>query len=227
MFLWLVPEEEHALAQLVIWRLGAVDGFECVWVIASVPCLGGYRHWCWREVLHLLELEVEVLGYGCQFCHVLGGASGMAAYEVWYNLLVEVLTTANILENLLELVEETEGWFAHDIENVVAGVLGRHLQSATHVIGYQFARIFPCSTVQILVLVVVEKEVVAHAAADEALLDAGQCVDSLVYVEEWTVVGVKVGADGRVNTAWAFACSTCLEVLTLHTVHIGARSAKV
>ena len=61
-FLGLVPEEEHALGKLLALRLGAEDGLQGIGMITRVPSLCGYGHRRGREVLHLLEVEVQTLG---------------------------------------------------------------------------------------------------------------------------------------------------------------------
>ena len=56
----LVPEEILALSQLVTLTLGTLYRFERVGVIPCVPRLCGDGHGCWREVLYLLQLEVQM-----------------------------------------------------------------------------------------------------------------------------------------------------------------------
>ena len=57
-----VPEEVLTLGQLVTLTLGTLYGFQRIGVIARIPRFCGYRHGGWREVLHLFQLEVEMLG---------------------------------------------------------------------------------------------------------------------------------------------------------------------
>ena len=59
--LGLVPEEILALGQLLLGCLGAIYAFERVRVVACVPGLSGIGEGRRRKVLHLLEMEIEVL----------------------------------------------------------------------------------------------------------------------------------------------------------------------
>ena len=81
-FGWLVPEEELALSKLFFLCLGREDGLERVGVKAGVPGFCGDCHGGRREVLHLLQLEVEVFGLCCKFCHILCSAAGVRTDEV-------------------------------------------------------------------------------------------------------------------------------------------------
>ena len=126
-FLRLVPEEEHALGELLALSLGTEDGLQGIRMIARVPCLGGYGHRRGREVLHLLQVEVQTLGDNRQLGHILLRASRMATDEVGDDLLAEVQLVVDLVEYLLEVVELGERWLAHDVEHPVAGVLGSYL----------------------------------------------------------------------------------------------------
>ena len=111
-------------------------------MIARVPCFGGYGHRGGREVLHLLEVEVQTLGDNRQLGHVLLRASRMATDEVGDDLLAEVQLVVDLVEYLLEVVELGERWLAHDVEHRIAGVLGSYLEASAHVLGNEFAGIF-------------------------------------------------------------------------------------
>ena len=72
-----------------------------------------------------------------------------------------------------------------------------------------------------------EQQVVAHTATDEALLDAGQSVDSVIYLEQLRVVGVEVGAHLRMDARRALADGTGFRVVAVHAVHVSRRTAEV
>ncbi len=72
-----VPEEEFALLELLVGCGGGVYFFAGVWVVAGVVYFGGHCHGGWREVLDLLEVEVEFFCLGGELSHVFGAASGM------------------------------------------------------------------------------------------------------------------------------------------------------
>jgi len=61
-FFGLVPEEEHALGELLALGLGTEYRLQGVGMVARVPSLGGYGHRGGGEVLHLLQVEVQTLG---------------------------------------------------------------------------------------------------------------------------------------------------------------------
>ena len=60
--LGLVPEEVLPLGEFFLLAAGTVDGFERVGMVPGVPSLGTDGHGCGGEVLHLLQMEVELLG---------------------------------------------------------------------------------------------------------------------------------------------------------------------
>ena len=129
-FFGFVPEEELALGQLLLGRLGAEYGLQRVRVVTCVPCLGGIGKWCRRKVLYLLEMEIETLGDDCQFGHILLLTARMAGDEVGDDLLAKTLLAINTVEDALKLVELLERGLAHEVEHTVAGVLGGYLQTS-------------------------------------------------------------------------------------------------
>lgn len=83
-----VPEEKLPLRLFFFPAAGGVDGLEGVGMESGVVDFGGKAHGGWREVLHLLEMEVQFARQHGQFCHVGFPAAGMAADEIGYELLV-------------------------------------------------------------------------------------------------------------------------------------------
>ena len=140
--LGLVPEEVLALCQFFAGRLGAEDGLQRVGVVARVPRLGGDGHGRGREVLHLLQLEVHLLGQHGQFGHVLLTAAWMGADEVGDDLLAQPLLAVNAVEEAFELAKELERGLSHQVEHAVAGVLRGHLQASADVTGDELAGVF-------------------------------------------------------------------------------------
>ena len=110
-----VPEEILALCQFVALCLGTLYGFQRIGVVASIPRLSRYRHRCGREVLYLLQLEVQLLGLDCQLCHICFRTTRMAGDEVGDYLLVEMLLAIDAVEDALEVVELLERRLAHEI----------------------------------------------------------------------------------------------------------------
>ena len=220
----LVPEEELALGQLLALRLGAEHGFEGVGMVTCVPRLRADGHGCGREVLYLLQVEIEPLGDDGQFGHVFLVAAGVAGDEVGDELLAQALLLVDAVENLFERLELG---VAHDVQHTVAGVLGRHLQASADVAGDEFAGVFAGALVHLRILALMEQEVVAHSAADERLLDTGQGVDGVVDVEQRAVVGVQVGTHLGMDARGPLALLAQVEVGALHAVHVGAGAAQV
>ena len=159
----LVPEEELALSKLFLLCFGREDGLERVGVKAGVPGFCGDCHGGRREVLHLLQLEVEVFGLCCQFCHILSCATRVRADEVGDDLLAQVFAAIDVVEDALEVVEELEGRLAHEVEHTVGCVFGSYLQATAHVARDEFFGIFSVDAVDVLIARVVEQEVVAYA----------------------------------------------------------------
>ena len=147
-----VPEEILALCQFVALCLGTLYGFQRIGVVASIPRLGRYRHGRGRKVLHLLQLEVELLGLDGQLSHISLRTTRMAGDEVGDYLLVEMLLAIDAVEDALEVVELLERGLAHQVKDALAGMFWRYLQSAADMAGYQFAGIFHGRLVGCLVL---------------------------------------------------------------------------
>ena len=55
--------------------------------------------------MNLLKVEVKSLGLHGKFCHILLKASRMAAYEVRYYLLVQILFLVDTVEDALEFLK--------------------------------------------------------------------------------------------------------------------------
>ena len=131
------------------------------------------------------------------------------------------------VEFALELAEEREGGLAHQGEDAAGCVLGRDFEAAGGVLFYEFLRVLPCGLVEGFVGVAVQEQVVAHAAPDEGLPDAGQLAHGVVDVEQRAVVTVEVGAHGRVYARWLGASAAQLGVAAAHAVHVGRRPAQI
>ncbi len=226
-FFGLVPEEELPLRQLLLLRLRTLDGLQRIGVEARVPCFGADGHGRGGEVLHLFEVEVELLGLHRQLGHVCLSATGVAADEVRDDLLVQSGLAVDAVEDALEHDELPERGLPHEVQHAVARVFGCDLEPAADMTAYQFAGIVLCRLVRIGVVAAVQQEIVAHTAADEALPDARLAVDGFIDLEQRAVIGVEVGTDGRVNTRRAFAFRTYRQVLSPHGIHVGRGSSHI
>lgn len=166
-----IPEEEHALSQFLALCLSREHRFQRVGVVSSVPCLGGYSHGCRSEVLHLFEVEIQSFGDDGEFCHVFFLTPRVATNKVRYDLLVQVFLAVDAVEDTFELLKLSERGLAHESQDIVGGMLWCHLQASADVMTNQFTGILPCALIGFLVFALMEKKVIAHSAADEALLD--------------------------------------------------------
>ena len=151
----LIPEEILALGQLVALTLGTLHWFQRIRVIARIPglCRDGHGGRC--EVLHLLQLEVELFGLDSQLSHIRFRTTGMAGDEVGDNLLIEVLLTIDAVEDALEVVELLERRLTHQVKHAFAGMFRSYLQSSADVTRNQFAGIFHGRLVGCLVLALI------------------------------------------------------------------------
>ena len=161
-------------------------------MVACVPCFGGYCHGCGCEVLHLFEVEVERFGDDGEFCHIGCGTARMTADEVGYELLAQVMALACIVEDALEVVEESEGWFAHDGEDCIGSMLGCHLEASADMTSDEFFGILTVDAVDALITCVVKQEVVTYATTYKTFLYGFNCIYCMVYVEQLTMVGVEI-----------------------------------
>ena len=166
-------------------------------------------------------MEIETLGDYRQFSHILGGAAGVGADEIGDDLLAQPLGTVDAVEDSLELAELLERRLAHEHQHAVAGVLGCHLQSPADMVLDEFASVFPGCAVGFFVVAAIKQQVIAHTAAYEALLDFGKCIHGAIYFEQTAVVGVEIRAYPGMNARGALAFTACLEVASVHAVHIG------
>lgn len=207
--------------------MGTIHLLEGVRVVACVPCLGRNGHGGGCEVLHLLQLEIEAFGEHSQLCHVLFSAAWMAGDEIGDDLLVEVCLAIDAVEDVLEIVKLSEWRFAHQLQYVVAGVFWSHLQSSADMFGDEFAGILHGSLVAFFVFAMMQNEVVAHTAADETLLDAGNSIDATVDIQQGSMVGIEIGTNLRVDATGSFALLARIQIASSHAIHIGRRSAKV
>ena len=151
----------------------------------------------------------------------------MTADEIGDDLLSQVCTLTDAVEDGFEAMELLERWLAHELQHMRFGVLGSNFQSSAHVVRDEFLRIFSCRTVQRFVLVVVEQKVVSYTTSDETLLHARHFVHSPIDVEQGTMVAVQVGTDARMDARRSLALSTQVLVLASHLIHIRRRTTKV
>ena len=215
------------MGKFFLFRLSRVHWLERVGVETCVESFGAHRHGRRREVLHLFEVEIKFFGDSRQFCHIFLGATWVRRNEVRNDLLLQSVFLVQAVENGLELVEQIERGFAHQVEHFVAGVLRRHFQAARHMEANQFLIVLAIHLVHLLVAGFVHRKVVAHAAADKRLFHLRHRIHGVVDVEQGAVVGVQIAAWLGVQTRWASAALAPLQVFAVHTIHIGARSAQV
>ena len=86
--LGLIPKEELPLRQFLLLGACRVDLLKGIGMIAGVVNLRGKGHGRGGEVLHLLEMKMQILGLDSQLRHIFFPASGVAGDEVGDELLV-------------------------------------------------------------------------------------------------------------------------------------------
>ena len=119
--------------------------------------------------------------------------TGMRRNEIGYKLLFQSVLAVAFVEYLLKPVEKRERRLAHHIEYCVFGVFGCHFEAAGYVACYQFLIVTAVDGIYLWVSADVHRQVVAHTAPDETFLYSGDCVGSLLDVEQRAVVVVEVG----------------------------------
>lgn len=73
-----VPEEILPLGLFLLGRGGSEHFLAGVGMDAGIVNLGGKGHGCGGEILHLLQMEIELLGFRRQLGHIHLATSGMA-----------------------------------------------------------------------------------------------------------------------------------------------------
>ena len=140
-----------------------------------------------------------MLGLYGQIGHISLAAAWVTGDEVGDDLLVEVFLATDAVEDALELVELLERWFAHQSQHAVGGVFRGNLQASADMSLDEFAGVFHGSLVRFLVLAAMQEQVVAHTTANETFLDAGQGVDSAIYLKQFRVVGIQIRTNLRMD----------------------------
>ena len=141
--------------------------------------------------------------------------------------MFEVVALVDGVEVALEIVEELEGWFAHEVEYTVRCVFGRNLEPSADMVGYEFFCVLSVDGVYLVIARVVQKEVVSDSRTYEAFLDAWYAVDGTVYVEQLAVVSVEVRAYFRVYARRTLAFVAKVKVASVHGIHVGRWSSEV
>lgn len=109
----------------------------------------------------------------------------MTGYEVGDDLLVQILFAVDAVKDALKVIELLERRFAHQLQDMVAGVLGSHLQPAADMVQNELTRVFHSGPVGRIVIAPVKQEVVADATADEAFLYTRQRIHGMVNFQQF------------------------------------------
>ena len=114
----LIPEKKHPLILFFLWCLGTEHRLQGIRVKPCIPCFGTNGHWCWREILDLFKLKIQISTHHSQFRHILFRASRMGTDKIRYNLLIEMLFPINLIKNLLEIFKLLERRLSHEAQNL-------------------------------------------------------------------------------------------------------------
>ena len=109
------------------------------------------------------------------------------------------MACAYLVKNLLKGIKLLKRRLAHDPEYLLAGVLGRHLQAPRNMPANQLFGIGAIGPGGSLVSRAVEQQVVAHAAANETLLDPGQGINGMVKIEQTRMTRIQIRTHLRMN----------------------------
>ena len=104
-------------------------------MISGIIHLRSQCHRRRREVLYLLQLEMQALGDHRQLRHIRLGTSRMAGNEIGDELLVQPVLPVYLIEYLLELSKLRERRFTHLFQHLVLRMLRGHFQTAGYVAG--------------------------------------------------------------------------------------------
>ena len=125
-------------------------------------------------------MKVQLFGLRGKFGHALYGASRVAAYEIWYELLFKVVFAVYPVENPFKIVELLERRLAHKAQHRVIGMFRRNLQTSAHVIAYEFLGIPVACFVALLVATPVQQHIISHSTAYKTLLYLRQGINRSV-----------------------------------------------
>ena len=75
----------------------------------------------------------------------------MTAYEIWYDLLIELMFAVYLVEYFAKFAKLCEGWLAHQSQHIVVGMLGGYFQSSAYMVFYKFLGVFCCFVVLLCV----------------------------------------------------------------------------
>ena len=92
------------------------------------------------------------------------------------------------VKDALELHKLLERRLAHHFQNLIAGVLGCYFQPARHVEANKLLVILSIGSVNFGVATAMHREVVAHTATNKRLFDLGQRINTVVDIEQGSVV---------------------------------------
>ena len=101
------------------------------------------------------------------------------------------------------------------------------LQTAAHMPCDELAGIVHCCLVTRLVLAAVQQQVVAHATANIAVLDAWQGIHCAIHLQQFGVIGIQVRTDLWMDTGRTATFLAGVLVLTTHAIHVGRGSTQV
>ncbi len=129
--------------------------------------------------------------------------------------------TAQAVELFLEFQQRLRAGFAHQVEDVIFGVLGSHLQLPGDVVLDDLAQVVLAAER------IAEDHVVAQAGGHEDLLHPLQLPHLAEQFQLRAVIHFQQGADLGEETAFGRAGAVLEFLIALEAVHVGGRSAQV
>ena len=144
-------------------------------------------------------MKIQVFGLRCKICHIFVVTGRMAGYEIRYQLLIESGLAINAVKQFLEFSEILKTLFSHQLQHPFGSVLRCHFQSARNVFCDKFAQIFLLTSGCVSVFHLCSEHIVAYAAANVGMADAGNFVNRAVDIGQCGVIDIEVGTYGRMN----------------------------
>ena len=211
--------QQSALHRLVLRRTRDVDRLACARVGAGVEHAGGKRAGSRIEVLHLLGLMADVAQVFRQLDCSLQIAARMAGNEIGHEILFLAQLFVDALVLFAEGVIDVSARLAHDGEYLRADMLRRNLELTADVV---LAKLL-----EERIGLVRHDIVIAKTAANEDLLDLGQCANLTQQIDVIRVIDLKVRT-GLGEQALACGAGAVFHLLfAARMPEIGRRAADV
>ena len=104
-----IPEEILALGQFLVTCPCRIDLLARIGMDSGIIDFCGHGHWRRGKVLHLLQMEIHLFCFHCQFRHIGFMAAGMRGDEVGDKLLFQPVRAVGAVEYFLNSWKSENG----------------------------------------------------------------------------------------------------------------------